>query len=397
MVDGGERVEGRHAGAGSTAEAQAQPRPPRVFAIGHFPPPVHGMSVATEKLTELLEERAEVTRLDISEARPVSGQVPTRRARHHAMRVGRTLRAVAVLVRRARRGDAMYVDCDGGFGMLYTLALLTVARALGLRRYLHHHSYAYVSHRSRLLAVLARVGGEATAHVVTCPNQEQRLRALYPGIRRVLVVPITFVLAGAPDEPSELAVGRNGRFVLGHISNLSLEKGLAATFETLERSLDLGVDAQLVLAGPTAGPQDEAALAAALEAVGPRAQHLGPLYGEAKAGFFESIDAFLFPTRYRHESFGIVAAEAMSYGVPVIAYRAGCLDEDWVGGGGLVMDHAREFSGPAAEQVQAWANDPSVRAEAARVARQRAEAARRAGADAARHLVDLVTLTTADR
>ncbi|GGR93223.1 hypothetical protein GCM10008960_20250 [Deinococcus sedimenti] len=56
-------------------------------------------------------------------------------------------------------------------------------------------------------------------------------------------------------------------------------------------------------------------------------QVLGPLDGDEKRRFFLTTDIFCFPTFFEAESFGIVAIEAMAYGIPVVATRWRSLPE----------------------------------------------------------------------
>ena len=50
---------------------------------------------------------------------------------------------------------------------------------------------------------------------------------------------------------------------------------------------------------------------------------LGPKYGQDKYDLFSKADIFIFPTLW--ESFGVVALEAMQFGLPIIANRVGSL------------------------------------------------------------------------
>jgi glycosyltransferase involved in cell wall biosynthesis len=104
-------------------------------------------------------------------------------------------------------------------------------------------------------------------------------------------------------------------FVVGHLANLSAEKGtndLIAATEPLWRQ---GRPICLLLAGPTM-PNFKYSLASA------RALNcLGPLTDADKRDFFAAIDAFALPSR--SDSFGLVLLEAWANGVPNIGYRAG--------------------------------------------------------------------------
>ncbi len=53
----------------------------------------------------------------------------------------------------------------------------------------------------------------------------------------------------------------------------------------------------------------------------------GAVYGEEKEKLFAKSDIFVFPTWYKHETFGLVNIEAMSWGLPVISSNAGAIPE----------------------------------------------------------------------
>lgn len=341
------------------------------------------MSLATERFATLLDDRGHVTRLDIS------GFEHGRSARHHLVRLGRTLRAAGSLARCERR-DPVYLGCDAGAGVLYATVLLAVARARGCRRFLHHHSFAYVHRRWTPMAALVRVAGPATDHVFTCERQAERFGQHYPGARRRRALPITFTLAeptrGARS-PGSLATP----VVLGHFGNLSMAKGVGRAVATLDACLVHGIDAVLDLAGPVVDPEADRLLAAARGRLGSRLILRGEVRGPAKDAYLTGLDVFLFPTRYRNESFGIVAAEAMAAGVPTIAYAAGCLDVDWVGHGGLVVKPDADFVERAVAQIRAWVDDPGSHAAAAAAALEQARVGWEAGQRGAHELVAAIT------
>jgi glycosyltransferase involved in cell wall biosynthesis len=348
-------------------------RAPRrsVIAIGHFPPPVHGMAVAVEAFTAVLDGAApEVVRVDIA------GTSLERSAGYHLRRGLRVVRAGARLVATRSRTNRCYLGCDTGLGMAYTLALLAVARVLGYRVWLHHHSTAYLATRRGLFAVVAAIGGRGTVHLVACEAMAEQLRTNY-GNRTIALLPLAFVV-DAPE--SDAAPARPARVVVGHLSNLTATKGLPLVFDTVDALLADGIDVELRVAGAPWTDEDARYLDQRLAALEDgRARHVGPVYGPDKAAFLDGLDVFLFPSTYAHESFGIVTAEAQARGVPVVAFRAGCLNREEIGDGGLVIEPNEDFVEAASAFVRALA-DPARRqsartAAAARSARNRDDAA----------------------
>jgi glycosyltransferase involved in cell wall biosynthesis len=104
--------------------------------------------------------------------------------------------------------------------------------------------------------------------------------------------------------------------------------------------------------------------------------YLGPVFGGDKEAFFRAADVFLFPSRYRNELSPLVVWESLLHGVPVIAYRAGCLTEAAVGEGSLILDPDAPFLEAALAQLDVWRGEPTVLAKARRTARQHALAKR---------------------
>ena len=320
------------------------------------------MAVAVEAFTAVLDaEAADVVRVDIA------GSSLERSPGYHLRRSGRVVRAAARLLAVRTKTDRCYLGCDTGLGMAYTLVLLAVARTLGYRVWLHHHSTAYLATRRRLFAVVAAVGGPATVHLVACEAMAQQLRDHY-GDRTIALLPLAFVVdparPGSGPEPA-------ARVVVGHLSNLTASKGLPLVFDTVEALLAQNVDVELRVAGAPWTDDDARYLEQRLAALEPgRATHVGPVYGADKAAFLDGLDVFLFPSTYAHESFGIVTAEAQARGVPVVAFRAGCLNREEIGDGGLVIDPSEDFVAAAAAFVGALA-EPERRRSARAAAAER--------------------------
>lgn len=335
------------------------PRRPAVLMIGPFPPPVHGASLVTVRLAERLRSAMAVTTRDISPG-------TARGLAYHFARLCRVLAAAGAIVAAPRR-VWIYLSADGGSGLIYGLLLATAARLAGKRVIVHHHSFAYINRRSRLMAALATVAGDAALHLALCPRMAERLTAFYPRARNVTVLS-NAVFFSPPDFP---ATPSAGPLRLGHLSNLSPEKGLDDVIALQERLRAAGLSTRLALAGPIASARDAARVAAAVAASNGGIVHVGPLYGEAKERFLSELDVFLFPSRYVNEAEPLVVFEALAHGLPVLAYDRGCIAEQLGGQGGVAVAANAPFAGEAAARLADWAQDRAALAAARAAARQR--------------------------
>jgi glycosyltransferase involved in cell wall biosynthesis len=103
------------------------------------------------------------------------------------------------------------------------------------------------------------------------------------------------------------------------VSNLTPEKGVGDLLAAFAR-LDSGVEARLRLGGAGSHAAEFRALAKRL-GVGSRVTWLGALGREAVRDEMRACDAFVLASR--HESFGVVFAEAIACGKPVLGTRCG--------------------------------------------------------------------------
>jgi glycosyltransferase involved in cell wall biosynthesis len=190
------------------------------------------------------------------------------------------------------------------------------------------------------------------------------LRTNYPRTRRVEVLPILYALTGDPTrrERRSNTTSQPTSVVLGHLSNLSIAKGLEQVFDTVQLMHGRGKECRLLIAGPSAGREDREVLERRLLQAGGLAWHLGPVQDDSRERFFDDIDVFLFPSRYRHESFGLVVGEALSRGCPVVTFETACLSHELVGQAGLVLPLSEPFSERAAAWISEIWEDPRKRA-----------------------------------
>ena len=308
------------------------------------------MATVTLEILYAIATQAQVTTID------TSPRTLARGARYHMRRALTVLQGLPRLL-RARFGGAriLYMPLDEGMGGIWNLAFLLLARATGMRLFLHHHSFRYISERTRLMAAIVAVAGRDACHIALCSAMAARLRTLYPGIA-------TSIIAPNPVQPPTTASTQPppaATPTIGMLANLTFEKGVD-TFVALVEAMP-EVDA--ILAGP-ANAEVAWFIEAAVARLHPRLTWLGPVTGEAKERFFGRIDVFVFPTRYRTEAYPLVLAEALTRGVAVIAPDRGCIGTLAALAAVEVIEQDADFVAQAADRLHARfadRSDPALR------------------------------------
>jgi glycosyltransferase involved in cell wall biosynthesis len=202
---------------------------------------------------------------------------------------------------------------------------------------------------------------EADRVIVQTPTERRAVEQL--GIRRDRIV-----LQGLGVDPAECTGGnreaaraawgaRPDEVVIGHLANLSLEKGTADLLAAAEMAREAGARVRVVLAGP-----EMPSFALFWKWSGPDEWivRLGAISDEQRRDFYAGIDAFALPSR--SDSFGLVFLEAWANALPVVGYRAGGVAD--------VIRHERDglllkcgdVDG-LAQALRELANDPGVRRE----------------------------------
>lgn len=353
-----------------------------MLAIGPLPPPVHGYSLQTEFLIEELSKVTTVTVANISPGTLGRG------TRYHWQRVRAITDAVIKLVERSPADRTLYLAASGGPGVFYDLLFLIIARILGYRIFVHHHSFSYISQPRLWTAALCKVSGGRATHICLSEGMARRLAALYPSVKRTIVVSNAACITS--DDRYRRDHDR-GPVHIGFLSNLTVEKGLDTAIEVFGSLLRRGLDATMVVAGPVTSPEAQRLLDCSKAAFGAAFNYRGAVYGKEKVAFFRNLDVFLFPTRYQNEAQPVVVLEALAAGVPVIATNRGCIADDVGMGGGVIFDDA-EYASRAVETVSEWIEDRNRLAELSLSALKRYKELHRKACD---ELSSLITDMTA--
>lgn len=130
-------------------------------------------------------------------------------------------------------------------------------------------------------------------------------------------------------------------------------KGLPLLLAALPTIAKDHPDLQLLVAGPG---EESDVLKDIPASTKERVRFLGRLSEREKADFFKSIDAYIAPNN-RGESFGIILAEAMAGGAPIVASNIQAFS-DLLNGGELGVLFENENVEDLARQVSALLSDP---------------------------------------
>jgi glycosyltransferase involved in cell wall biosynthesis len=354
---------------------------PAVWALCPLPPPVTGMTLLTEKVVDRLREKTAIT--------VATWTAGDSRQRPHT-RTLRLLRAAKCLAKLVLHGPVrnthLYLTANSKGGLIMTGMLVNAARRLGYQVYLHHHAYNYIDQYDKKMAWIDRSMGPEDVHLVHCPQMMEDFRARYPSKSRfaylypsIVSLPLTQP-RGQISEP----------FRLGFLANLTVAKGLDLVLETFRVLRQRGRNVRLCLAGPCNTVEAELLVSQALQEHEGLISHVGGVYDERKIEYFNSIDCFLFPTKYDCESWGIVLNEALASGLPVITTDRGCVRTLVGTRGGSIVDDPRDYVDHAVRRIEAWIDSPQEYVAASRAAIEQAEYLHREAAIQLEHVTSQI-------
>lgn len=107
---------------------------------------------------------------------------------------------------------------------------------------------------------------------------------------------------------------KNSQKVVGYAGRIAWEKGLTYLIEAMKE-----VDAKLILAGPYSNVIGDNTYETIKNSLSEKIELLGPIEHKNLNIFYKNIDCLVLPSINNLETFGIVQAEAMKCGTPVVA------------------------------------------------------------------------------
>jgi glycosyltransferase involved in cell wall biosynthesis len=320
-----------------------------VCLVGIFAPASGGQAAVNESFRRQLELTGiPISVIDLS---PSSGPATLARRLSRVPKVFGGLVKLIWLVTN-RKAASIYLGVSGGYGQIYDLLFVGIARLAAVQLYLHHDSFAYLDRARLLTGFFVHLAGAQATHIVLCELMGTRLQHLYPDARQTLVISnVTNT-----DEPDTPPRPRERLSSIGFFSNLTRAKGVLEFLDLAE---------QICLARPglrarLAGPVEEPALGPILRdrlRSAPWVEYVGPVYGDARSRFLANLDVLVFPTRYAHEAEPKVIGEALACGIVVVARDRGCISSLLASDRGVSIPQSVDFISAAMRLLLKWSSD----------------------------------------
>lgn len=353
----------------------------RIMGVGHLPPPVNGLTLITSRLISSLGKAG----YHISF---INTGVATRKRSvfFHARRLAKTLRVMLWIAWNGMSGASRvcYFTAEGGLGLIYSVMIAGCAALFCSRVYIHHHSYSYIVHSSRLMRLVLAWSSSKAIHVCLCSGMAQSLADRYKRpIPSLILSNAAFVDPGSSRPP----MAHRQFLVIGLLSNLTSDKGLYEFLDIVRLASRRGLPIRAVLAGPVGSEKDRSLLEATRNEVGEYLDYRGPVYGDDKSRFFADIDVFVFLTTYLNEAQPTVLFEAMSYGIPAISYDRGCI-RNQIADAGFVLAQGSDVVSATVKALMEYHDRPEYLAKQKCAALDQFERQRRQGQDLAAKLFD---------
>lgn len=300
-----------------------------------LPPPHTGMTIATEAFLKAIEPMVDIDVIPIQ----VSGQgskLP-RKVRKAYFAINACIR---MLLRRYGYTTNQYQVANSGYGLAFNIVFSAIARMRGWKCVVHHQVYSYITEYSWAMKVLDEVMGAEGIHILLCEKMRSDFLSMYSPKAKTFIVNNSHAVF--PNARIRQIKRERNRLRLGHISNLSIEKGLDLVLEVYAECQRALPGLELVIAGPTTDKRSKKLIQRYHAMNLPGFSYLGPVHGSEKVDYYDGIDLLLFPTRYKNEAQPVVILEAMACGVSPIAIDRGCI-RGLIGTGGYTIESEVEW------------------------------------------------------
>jgi len=320
----------------------------RMIFIGPLPPPIHGMSAMNKAILDQLLVDGIQTETINTAPNSLNRNLFTLLSRLHAIVTG-LFQLLGMLSTRKKK--TVYISLSGGWGLLYDLLMVFLSRVFRSKFILHHHSYAFLIKPKKLSAILFKLAGKDSTHIVLCNKMAKDIMEKY-------AVKNCFVMSNLASMP----VIQNGKersklMTIGFIGNITMEKGGHLVIKLAKEIADSQWPIKFIVGGPCPDPKLEILLKKAVK--DGIIDWIGPVYNKDKEHFLAAMDVMIMPTQYPNEAEPLVVWESLGSGVPVIAYARGCISSQITNDAGEVIPIDKNFISEAKSIIKNWLDNPN--------------------------------------
>jgi len=297
----------------------------KIFFFTHFPPPVHGFSSVNKFIYDKLIENGSFEIVKFSFIKKSDS-----RFIFYINRVIRSLNSLYLILKnyRSARNSIFYMPVSGGFGMAFEILPWLLAGLIFKKRIMHHHSFQYCYKYSVLMNIMQMFQKKGTYNIFLCKCHLKKFNDQYPiVINNVSIISNEMTLSrDYIKTPLRRKPFKKDDIVVGHLSNLSVEKGFLVFCELVEK---LGADGNIKfeLAGPTTDPEILLVIEKLTTKFPETFTYRGSIYNTEKMLWYRSLDFFIFPSSYNNETYPLVVSEAILSDVIPLSTAIGCLPE----------------------------------------------------------------------
>jgi len=309
-----------------------------ILAYGLEPPPMTGKTIAFHYFSQFLAEKYNAKIINVA---------PSVSKGSILFKLAKVLRTIALvpchlmLHRRTKSTNLLYMSIDGGAGILNDITIIGIARLLGYKLIIHHHSYSYINNSSLLVNIFCKIVGSNCVHLFLCAKMNTDFIKRYNLNGNSMIA--SNIIMHEMAENGFIPYTNNKTLRLGILSNLTFEKGLKEVLELTKRLYEANYKVEIHLAGPITGEAELKCVTNFARNMPNVVKKYGVVVGSAKTAFFRGIDLFLFPTKYKNEAEPIVIIEALKHGIPIIAYERGCISDTLMVNGCSTIDTKNSF------------------------------------------------------
>lgn len=297
-------------------------KPARLVVVSQIPPPHHGSTMMTLVFLEMLDELSVEFKLIDRRFSKKLGDIGRFSAAKMARAFGLLSRLIKMQIEWKPTGYVLFItNRPASFLVDWALTELMRAFQRPIINYVHTSGFTALANRNRIFRILVK-RSLSSAHTTVCLGDSLVADVSWATTGNIVTIPNT---PHALPSSSSSAEARSSVPTFLFLSNLIPEKGAKDFIEAAIDVCSTHAEVKFVVAGAT---PDAATLKELTDQVQASPWHrritfVGRADEKMKWRLLQSSYSLVFPSTYAFEAQPLSIVEAMSTGLPVIAYDTG--------------------------------------------------------------------------